>query len=111
MTLGSPVVCCVCNAAAVAAEVVVTAAAFAAAAAAAAGSLAAMRPVAKELARMCSLGTCANALQVASSGAAEIVKHRVARVGFCLCMRDQSPLQCCSSMLGNTMPKLACSNL
>ena len=108
MTLGSPVVCCVCNAAAVAAEVVVTAAASAAAAA---GSLAAMRPVAKELARMCSLGTCANALQVASSSAAEIVKHRVARVGFCLCMQDQLPLQCCSSMLGNTMPKLACSNL
>ena len=109
MTLGSPVVCCVCNAAAVAAEVVVTAAASAAAAAA--GSLAAMRPVAKELARMCSLGTCANALQVASSGAAEMVKNRVARVGFCLCMRDQLPLQCCSSMLGNTMRKSACSSL
>ena len=69
MTLGSPVVCCVCNAAAVAAEVVVAAAA----AAAAAGSLAAMRTVAKELVRVCSLGTCANALQVVSSGAVEIV--------------------------------------
>ena len=90
MTLGSPVVCCVCNAAAVAADVVVAAAA--AAAAAAAGSLAAMRPVAKELARVCSLGTCANALQVVSSGAVEIVKHRVARVVFCLCMRDPLPL-------------------
>ena len=70
MTLGSPVVCCVCNAAAVAAEVVV-----AAAAAAAAGSLAAMRTVAKELVRVCSLGTCANALHVVSGGAVEIVKH------------------------------------
>ena len=98
--------CCVCNAAAVAADVVV-----AAAAAAAAGSLAAMRPVAKELVRVCSLGTCANALQVVSSGAVEIVKHRVARVVFCLCMRDPLPLQCRSPMHCDTIPKLACSNL
>ena len=83
MTLKSPVVCCVCNAAAVAADVVV---------AAAAGPLAAMRPVAKELVRVCSLGTCANALHLVSSGAVEIVKHRVARVVFCLCMRDPLPL-------------------
>ena len=56
MTLGSPVVCYVCDAAAVAADVIVAAAA----AAVAAGSLDAMRPVARELVRVCSLGTCAD---------------------------------------------------
>ena len=66
MTLGSPVVCCVCNAAAVAADVVV--------AAAAASPLAAMRSVAKELVRVCSLGTCANALHMVNIGAVEVVK-------------------------------------
>ena len=68
MTLGSPVVCCVCNAGAVAADVVV------AAAAAAAGPLAAMRSVAKEKVRVCTLGTCANALHVVSSGVVEMVE-------------------------------------
>ena len=88
MTLGSPVVCCVCNAAAVAADIFVAAAATAVAA----GSFDAMRPVAREQVRVCSLGTCANALHVVSGGAVEIVKHRVARVVFCLCMRDPLPL-------------------
>ena len=46
-----------------------------AAAAAAAGPLAAMRSVAKEPVRVCSLGTGANALHVVSSGDVEIVKH------------------------------------
>ena len=66
--MGSPVVCCVCDAAAVAAEVVV------AAADAAAVSLAAMRAVAKELVRVCSLGICANTLHVVNNGTVEMVK-------------------------------------
>ena len=103
MTLGSPVVCCVCDAAAVAADVVV--------AAVAAGSLPAMRPVAKKQVRVCSSDTCANAFHVVSSGAVEIAKHRVARVVCCLCMRDPLPLQCRSPMHCDTIPKLACSNL
>ena len=71
MTLGSPVVCCVCDAAAVAVDVVVAAAA---AAAAVAGPLAGVRFEAKELVRVCSLGTCANALHVVNNGTVEMVK-------------------------------------
>ena len=79
--MGSTVVCCVCSAVVVAAEVIVAAAVVAAAAA---SSLAASWPVAKELVRVCSLDACANVLQVVSSAAMEVVKHLVARVGFCL---------------------------
>ena len=103
--------CCVYGATFVADDVFVAAAAADAAVAADAGSLDAMRPVAKELVRVCSLGTCAYALHVVSSGAVEIVKHRVARVVFCLCMRDPLPLQCRSPMHCDTIPKLACSKL
>ena len=83
----------------------------AAAAAAAAGSLAAMRPVAKELMRVCPSGTRANGWHVMRSGAVEKVKLRVARVVFCLCIRDPLPLQCRGSIYCDAIPKLACSNL
>ena len=80
--MGSPAVCCVCDAAVVAVTVVVAAAAVAAAVA---GSLADMRHEAKELIMVCPLGTCASAMCVVDSGTVEMVDCRVLGVVFCLC--------------------------
>ena len=70
--LGSPVVCCMCEA--VVADVDVVAAA-AAVAAAVAGPLASLQFEAKELVRVCLLSTCADALHVMSDDDVERVRN------------------------------------
>ena len=71
--LGSPVVCCMCEA--VVADVDVVAAAAAAVAAAVAGPLASLQFEAKELVRVCLLSTCADALHVMSDDDVERVRN------------------------------------
>ena len=105
-----PVLCrvCIVAAAAVAAANVAVADV---AAAAAGGSLAAMRPVAKESVRVHSSDARTTRLCMVSSGAEEVVKLRVARVVLCLSIRDPLPLQCRSLIFCDAISQLSCPNL